>query len=54
MNSTKLKFDIVLNHSVASPQFKDMLQHGDKSKFKDFFINWNEFWGKHRKMKMEL
>jgi sucrose phosphorylase len=41
----KLKFDIVLNHlSVASPQFKDMLQHGDKSKFKDFFINWNEFW----------
>ncbi|MGZ9734389.1 alpha-amylase family glycosyl hydrolase [Flavobacterium sp. GNP002] len=41
----KLKFDIVLNHlSVASPQFKDMLQHGEKSKFKDFFINWNEFW----------
>ncbi|KIA87320.1 glycosidase [Flavobacterium sp. AED] len=41
----KLKFDIVLNHlSVASPQFKDMLQHGNKSKFKDFFINWNEFW----------
>ncbi|QKJ62476.1 glycosidase [Flavobacterium sp. M31R6] len=41
----KLKFDIVLNHlSVASPQFKDMLQHGKQSKFKDFFINWNEFW----------
>lgn len=41
----KLKFDIVLNHlSVASPQFKDMLQYGNKSKFKDFFINWNEFW----------
>jgi sucrose phosphorylase len=41
----KLKFDIVLNHlSVASPQFKDLLQHGDKSKFKDFFINWNSFW----------
>ncbi|PVX45376.1 maltooligosyl trehalose synthase [Flavobacterium sp. 103] len=41
----KLKFDIVLNHlSVASPQFKDMLQHGNESKFKDFFINWNEFW----------
>jgi sucrose phosphorylase len=41
----KLKFDIVLNHlSVASPQFKDMLEHGEKSKFKDFFINWNEFW----------
>ena len=41
----KLKFDIVLNHlSVASPQFKDLLQHGNASKFKDFFINWNKFW----------
>ena len=41
----KLKFDIVLNHlSVASPQFKDLLQYGNKSKFKDFFINWNAFW----------
>ena len=40
-----LKFDIVLNHlSVASPQFKDLLKHGENSKFKDFFINWNEFW----------
>ncbi|MFV5694623.1 glycosidase [Flavobacterium sp. LB3P122] len=40
-----LKFDIVLNHlSVASPQFKDILQYGNESKFKDFFINWNEFW----------
>lgn len=41
----KLKFDIVLNHlSVASPQFKDLMEHGNESKFKDFFINWNEFW----------
>lgn len=41
----KLKFDIVLNHlSVGSPQFKDLLQKGDKSVYKDFFINWNEFW----------
>lgn len=40
-----LKFDIVLNHlSVASPQFKDILAHGEKSKYKDFFINWNHFW----------
>ena len=40
-----LKFDIVLNHlSVASPQFKDLLKKGDKSKFRDFFINWNNFW----------
>lgn len=41
----KLKFDIVLNHlSVASPQFKDILKNGNQSEFKDFFINWNEFW----------
>ncbi|MCF8273482.1 MAG: glycosidase [Flavobacteriaceae bacterium] len=40
-----LKFDIVLNHlSVASPQFKDLLKHGNASIYKDFFINWNEFW----------
>ncbi|MGB5242170.1 MAG: glycosidase [Lutimonas sp.] len=40
-----LKFDIVLNHlSVASPQFKDLLKYGNKSQFKDFFINWNTFW----------
>ncbi|WP_299109275.1 glycosidase [uncultured Winogradskyella sp.] len=40
-----LKFDIVLNHlSVASPQFKDLLEHGNDSKYKDFFINWNTFW----------
>jgi len=41
----QLKFDIVLNHlSVASPQFKDLLKHGNRSKFKDFFIDWNAFW----------
>jgi len=40
-----LKFDIVLNHlSVGSPQFQDMLTHGDASKYKDFFIHWNSFW----------
>jgi len=37
----QLKFDIVLNHlSVASPQFKDLIQNGQASKYKDFFINW--------------
>ena len=39
-----LKFDIVLNHlSVASPQFKDLLENGENSKYKDFFIDWNIF-----------
>lgn len=44
----ELKFDIVLNHlSVASPQFKDLIAKGDNSKYKDFFINWNDFWKGH-------
>ena len=39
------KFDLVLNHlSVNSPQFQDLLENGAGSDFKDFFIDWNEFW----------
>ena len=46
-----LKFDLVLNHlSVGSPQFQDMLKYGDDSQYKDFFVNWNEFWRSHGKM----
>ena len=38
-------FDLVINHlSVGSPQFLDLLKHGNDSKYKDFFIDWNEFW----------
>ncbi|MCC2110877.1 MAG: hypothetical protein KDJ16_02450, partial [Hyphomicrobiales bacterium] len=41
----ELKFDLVLNHlSVGSPQFQDMLTRGDASPYRDFFIDWNEFW----------
>lgn len=40
-----LKFDLVLNHlSVGSPQFLDLLARGDQSEYRDFFIDWNEFW----------
>ena len=47
----KLKFDLVLNHlSVGSPQFRDMLEHGDESQYKDFFIDWNEFWDSEGEM----
>ena len=47
----QLKFDIVLNHlSVASPQFKDLLANGEKSKYKEFFIDWNDFWKGNGKM----
>lgn len=40
-----LKLDIVLNHaSVQSPQFRDLLKNGEKSEYRDFFIDWNAFW----------
>ena len=46
-----LKFDLVMNHlSVGSPQFQDMLRKGDDSYYKDFFIDWNEFWDSHGEM----
>jgi len=42
------KLDLVLNHlSVRSPQFQDLLAHGDDSPYKDFFVDWNEFWLEH-------
>ncbi|OOB78141.1 MAG: glycosidase [Epulopiscium sp. Nuni2H_MBin001] len=41
----ELKLDFVLNHaSVLSPQFQDLVENGEHSKYKDFFINWNTFW----------
>jgi sucrose phosphorylase len=46
-----LKLDLVLNHlSVRSPQFQDLLQHGDASPYKDFFLDWNAFWLEHGTM----
>jgi sucrose phosphorylase len=45
------KFDLVLNHlSAGSPQFQDLLKNGDASKYKNFFIDWNEFWKSHGEM----
>jgi len=47
----RLKFDLVLNHlSVGSLQFQDMLKYGDESEYKNFFIDWNEFWHSHGEM----
>ena len=46
-----LKLDVVLNHcSVLSPQFRDLLRHGDASRYRDFFIDWNRFWDGHGAM----
>lgn len=40
-----LKLDFILNHlSVQSPQFQDLLEKGEASEYKDFFIDWNQFW----------
>ena len=42
-----LKLDLVLNHlSVQSPQFQDLIRRGRESRYRDFFIDWNEFWDK--------
>lgn len=46
-----LKLDFVLNHaSMNSPQFQDLLVHGDASPYADFFIDWNAFWAGHGTM----
>ena len=40
-----LKLDVVVNHlSVLSKQFQDVVKHGDRSAYRDFFIDWNRFW----------
>ncbi len=41
----QIKLDLVLNHlSVRSPQFQDLLKSGENSRYRDFFIDWDEFW----------
>jgi sucrose phosphorylase len=46
-----IKLDLVLNHlSVRSPQSVDLLEKGEDSEYKDFFIDWNEFWKDHGSM----
>jgi sucrose phosphorylase len=44
----EFKLDLVLNHlSVRSPQFQDLLERGEESPYRDFFVDWNEFWRDH-------
>lgn len=46
-----LKFDFILNHcSVLSKQFQDIINKGEKSIYKDFFIDWNKFWDGYGEM----
>ena len=47
----QIKLDLVLNHlSVRSPQFVDLLENGNESPYRDFFIDWNKFWKDHGTM----
>jgi sucrose phosphorylase len=47
----QIKLDLVLNHlSVRSPQFVDLLENGNDSPYRDFFIDWNKFWKDHGSM----
>lgn len=40
-----LKLDFILNHASAqSSQFVDLVNRGDRSEYRDFFIHWNDFW----------
>ena len=49
-----LKLDFILNHlSVQSPQFRDLLEKGDASPYRDFFIDWNRFWAGKGEMTRE-
>ncbi len=46
-----LKLDFILNHaSVLSPQFQDIIANGEQSPYRDFFIDWNQFWAGHGAM----
>jgi sucrose phosphorylase len=50
----RLMFDFVLNHaSVLSAQFQDIVKNGAASRYRDFFIDWNEFWKDHGTMTPE-
>lgn len=49
-----LKLDFILNHASAqSPQFQDLVEKGEASAYRDFFIDWNRFWEGHGAMTEE-
>ena len=49
-----LKLDFILNHASAqSPQFRNLVENGERSPYRDFFIDWNKFWEGHGQMTAE-
>ncbi|MDN6968123.1 sucrose phosphorylase [Oenococcus sp. UCMA 17063] len=50
-----LMFDFMINHiSRESTMYKDFKAKKDASKYKDFFIRWEEFWPKGRPTKADV
>ena len=44
--SYDLQMECMVNHiSPASKEFQDYLAKGDKSEFREMFIDWNKLWG---------
>lgn len=44
-NQYYLMADFMLNHvSIRSDEFKDYMENGNTSPYRDMFIHWNEFW----------
>lgn len=41
----QLCLEFVSNHiSPASPQFKDFVEHGEASRYKNMFVRWEDIW----------
>ncbi len=50
-----LMADFMLNHvSIRSKEFKDYMENGDNSEYKDMFIEWEKFWPNGAPTKEEL
>lgn len=47
--------DFMLNHvSIRSHEFKDYMEKGDNSPYRNMFIHWDEFWPKGRPSKEDM
>ena len=50
-----LMADFMLNHvSIRCEEFQDYMKNGDKSKYRDMFIHWDEFWPNGEPTEKEL
>lgn len=50
-----LMLDFMINHiSKHSEYYEDFQKNGEKSKYKDLFLDWNRFWPKDRPTKIDI